>query len=686
MNSLLRWALPALVSSCLVAPGVALAHPHVFVQAKSELVFDDAGYLTAINHKWLFDDLYTAFAIQGLDANGDGKLDQDELSELASVNVQGLEEFGYFTFGDDTKVEMDFVQPHSEWMRMQTEAFDTYWLISEEEKRAIAEDIAAGRDVQVPDTVSMVELNFTLPLKEPLSSENVLTIDVYDPTYYVDYQWAPGTAVTLKNAPGACDVELVHPPELDMAAAAQLAAIGADVRNVPPELRSLTETLVNQVIVTCGDAAAAVAEAPKTATELLDGQEAISSMMSGSPSVSLTELAAEAEAATPTAPSEANVDAAVADGTAPGVNGHGTGLWSQAMGAIAHWQNVFYRELTSYLRQFRSSPEAGLWLMLISFAYGVFHAAGPGHGKAIISSYVVADEQTLKKGIILSFLSSMAQAVTAIVLVGGAGVALSLTSIAMTQTTRWFEVGSYALVFGLGLWMVWTRILRPLIPADVRQALTETSCGCGQFETKDFDYEEYRRSHAKPAQATTATKELELEGAEQSHAAPDHGHTHHHGQGHSHDHKPHSCGHEHHHHDHHHAHHHHDHGDDCCGHSHAADPSELKDVKLNIWSAWSIIVAIGLRPCTGALIVLAFALSQGMIWAGIASTLVMGVGTGITVAVIASLAVLARDTAYRIWGSSSRSGAVVRRSFEVAGSLFVCGIGGALFFASVGWY
>ncbi|OKL44131.1 hypothetical protein A3843_10380 [Pseudovibrio exalbescens] len=654
---------------CVVMPGVALAHPHVFIQAKAELVFNDEGYLTHINHTWLFDDMYTAFAVQGLDADGDGTLSQSELKDLAGVNVQGMEEFGYFTFGDDTRVEMDFVTPRDEWMRMLTTAFDDYWMVSEEDKKAIAEDRAAGRDVQVPENVSMAELNFTLPLKDPLKADRPLTVDVYDPTYYVDFRWAPATAVTLKNPPGQCEVELIHPPELDAQVAAQLATIGADVRQIPIELRSITENLINQVIVTCDEAKAFVAENGGTGSALMDGQDAIAALTAApeAKSTPLNGLGKSTAVATAQTPTDGASSSQAAMDSKTQSQQHGTGLWAQAMGTIAALQNDFYRELTRYLRSFRSSPEAGLWLMVISFLYGVFHAAGPGHGKAIISTYVVADEQTLKKGVVLSFLSSLAQAMTAIVLVGGVGVALSLTSMAITETTRWFEVGSYAMVFALGLWMVWTRVLRPLIPADLREALAETSCGCGQFETKDFDYEAYKSSKAKPVLETAGVAAVaEPVGAMANVAHHSHDHDHDHGHAHS-------------------SHHHHDH-DGCCGHSHAPDPAQLKNVKLDLWSAWSIILAIGLRPCTGALIVLAFALSQGMIWAGIASTLVMGIGTGITVAAIASLAVLARDTAYGIWGRSSRSGVLLHRTVSAVGSLFVCMIGGALFFASVGWY
>lgn len=248
--------------------------------------------------------------------------------------------------------------------------------------------------------------------------------------------------------------------------------------------------------------------------------------------------------------------------------------------------------------------------MGLSFAYGIFHAAGPGHGKAIITSYVVANNETLRKGIYLSFASAFAQAVTAILLVGGLAVVFNLTSIAIQDTARWFEIGSYVLITGLGGWLLWQKALRPL---------------------------------AMNVASRLSGSQLALAGAS---AAGHHGH------GHSHD-GHHHHGHDHHHHDH----HHHEIGADgvctTCGHAHAPTPDMLQG-KITLARAVSIIFAVGLRPCTGALVVLVFALSQGMIAAGIASTLAMAVGTGITVSLLAGMAVGAKELAVRLLAKAVR--------------------------------
>ncbi|KZK79904.1 nickel/cobalt efflux protein RcnA [Pseudovibrio sp. W64] len=585
------------------------AHPHMFVQARAELVFDDDGYLTHIRHKWLFDDLYTAYAVQGLDANQNGFFERNELDELAKINIEGLGEYGYFTFGDDSKAEIDFSEPFDPSMKMIKVAFDDYWLISDEDRAAIAEEIAAGRSQPDTSPVSLVELSFTLPLKEKIKADKPITLDVYDPTYYIDFKWPKADmAVTLKNAPGKCSVELVHPPELDGQIAAQLATIGADQRNVPEELQGYTAALVNQVIVSCDGVATTTASTGNTKfiSEITPGpvesapasaEDAVAALAQGGEPMTLSSVSERETADT-------------AELRGPDMN-----IFQQGMATITRLQNEFYLKLTSALRNFRNNPSAGWLLMLISFAYGVFHAAGPGHGKAVISSYVIADEQTLKKGIALSFASAFAQAVTAIVLVGGAGVLLHLTSTAINATARWFELGSYVLVFLLGLYLVWQRVLKPWFGK-------------------------------KPAS---------------------------------------SCGHSHDHDHDHHQHEHSEHGEVCssCGHAHTPDPKMVQNSAMTLTSIWSIILAVGLRPCTGALIVLAFAFSQGMIWAGVASTLVMALGTGITVSILASLAVLSREVALRIWGADSQAGTVILRGFEVVGALTILLMGTLMLIAGL---
>ena len=101
----------------VLAPAAALAHPHVFVDAKAEIVFDDGGRITAIRNVWRFDDAYSAFASEGLDTDGDGKLTVEELMPLADINIKSLKDFDYFTFLTAGSKAIAFVQPTEYWLQ-----------------------------------------------------------------------------------------------------------------------------------------------------------------------------------------------------------------------------------------------------------------------------------------------------------------------------------------------------------------------------------------------------------------------------------------------------------------------------------------------------------------------------------------------------------------------------------------
>lgn len=302
---------------------------------------------------------------------------------------------------------------------------------------------------------------------------------------------------------------------------------------------------------------------------------------------------------------------------------------------IAAEQSAFYQGLKDALKAIKSDGTAGLWLVGLSFAYGVFHAAGPGHGKAVISSYVLANEQTARRGIALSFASAFAQAVTAVALIGVAAIVLNMTSIAITETTRYFELGSYLMVMAIGAGLIWAKILRPWLPSRRPQTLGAASAA------------------AHPA------------GGHHHHHHHHHGHDHFHSRDHGHHHAP---------------------GEVCssCGHLHAPDPGQLQG-EMSIAKAWSVILAVGLRPCTGALVVLIFALAQGLVWAGVMATFAMALGTGITVAVLAGLAVGAKGLAERVFGGEGRAVARVHYAVEGAGAVFVFLLGATLFIAATGW-
>ena len=94
------------------------------------------------------------------------------------------------------------------------------------------------------------------------------------------------------------------------------------------------------------------------------------------------------------------------------------------------------------------------WLGGVSFLYGIVHAAGPGHGKVVISSYLFANEARIRRGVVIAFIAALAQAVVAVVIIGLMAAILNMTSMAITSTTKTFEAGSFALVAALGLYLL----------------------------------------------------------------------------------------------------------------------------------------------------------------------------------------------------------------------------------------
>ena len=131
------------------------------------------------------------------------------------------------------------------------------------------------------------------------------------------------------------------------------------------------------------------------------------------------------------------------------------------VGGIVGWllakQSEFYREMSSTIRAAKSDGSAVWTLLAISFAYGIFHAAGPGHGKAVISSYLVANQETARRGIVLSFASALMQSLVAVVIVAICAWLLNATAKTMCGAEKAIEIASYALIAAFGARLVWTK-------------------------------------------------------------------------------------------------------------------------------------------------------------------------------------------------------------------------------------
>jgi nickel/cobalt exporter len=297
-------------------------------------------------------------------------------------------------------------------------------------------------------------------------------------------------------------------------------------------------------------------------------------------------------------------------------------------------QAQFYRQFSGLIRSAKADGRAVWSLFGVSFLYGVFHAAGPGHGKAVISSYLVANEETWIRGVVLSLASALLQAAVAVAVVGVAAALLNVSAPTMNGAVNVIESASYALIILVGARLLWV---------------------------KGRSFISGLRATGHPVSEVGAAMTLD----HNNHA---------HGPGlHSHDDHTQQCGDHHHSADHGHD---HSHGEDrsSCGHVHAPEPSELAGA--DGWKrGLTAIVAIGLRPCSGAILVLVFALAQGLFWVGAGSAFVMGLGTFITVATVATATVVARDAAGRLARARPGYGLLAMRGVEVAAAALITAFG-----------
>jgi len=132
------------------------------------------------------------------------------------------------------------------------------------------------------------------------------------------------------------------------------------------------------------------------------------------------------------------------------------------MSWVTEMQQSMQRDLAANVKRLKSGNAIAAVLALagLSFLYGVVHAVGPGHGKAIISSYVVANEETVRRGIVISFLAAAMQAVTAVALVSVLLIALSATGLQLNAWANQLESASYALIALVGLYLLSSQLLR----------------------------------------------------------------------------------------------------------------------------------------------------------------------------------------------------------------------------------
>lgn len=338
-------------------------------------------------------------------------------------------------------------------------------------------------------------------------------------------------------------------------------------------------------------------------------------------------------------------------GTAPG-------LWSRTLAYVRDQQRRLHRELASAIRTLRDEGSAtAAWsLIVLSLLYGVFHAAGPGHGKAIISTYLLTHESAVRRGLALSAAAAFTQGLTAIALVEVLVTLVGWTRRDTQAAAGTMESVSFALIALLGLALaaraLWA-LGRRLRPVRLAAGPLPAAAGGGPIPPHDHAMDRHASGHHGPGHHVSGHQGPgHHEGGD--HGAGRHGPGRHgalHGPG--------------------------------CGHSHGPDPDQLAR-PLSFKSAAAIVLSIGIRPCSGSILVLLFAEVLGLRWAGIAAVLAISLGTAATVGALAVLAVNFRRLASALAGGSAGRLATAAHAVALLGGLLIAWLGASLFLGSLG--
>jgi len=195
----------------------ASAHPHVWVTVKSELVYAPDGSVTGVRHAWTFDDMFSVFATQGIEAKKKGEFTREELAPLAEVNVGSLKEYDFFTYANANGKKVEFNEP------------------------------PAGYYLEYNPKDTVLTLHFVLPLKAPVKAKD-LTLEVYDREFFVDFSFAEKNPVKLVGAPAQCKLSVLNPQQMDAALSQQLSQLGPDQKNSSLTIGS---EFANKIVVKC---------------------------------------------------------------------------------------------------------------------------------------------------------------------------------------------------------------------------------------------------------------------------------------------------------------------------------------------------------------------------------------------------------------------------------------------------
>jgi ABC-type uncharacterized transport system substrate-binding protein len=211
--------LPALAAfaGLVMACSAACAHPHVWVTMTSELVYAADGSLTGVRHAWTFDDMFSVFATQGIEGKKKGEFTREELAPLATVNVDSLKEYDFFTYANANGKPLQFNEPQP------------------------------GYYLEYDPKETVLTLHFTLPLKAPVKAKE-LSVEVYDREYFVDFSFAEKSPAKLVGAPAHCKLAVINPEQMDSDLTTRLSQLAADQRD--PTL-TIGSQFANKIVVKC---------------------------------------------------------------------------------------------------------------------------------------------------------------------------------------------------------------------------------------------------------------------------------------------------------------------------------------------------------------------------------------------------------------------------------------------------
>jgi len=207
-----------IVLACILFAAPACAHPHVWITMKTELVYAPDGSVTAVRHSWAFDEMYSAFAVQGLDKETKGVYTRADLAPLAKVNITSLKDYDYFTFATVDGKMVPFAAPTGD-----------YWLDYKD---------------------ATLTLHFTLPFKEPVKAKDLL-VEIYDPTIYVDLEFAKDKPVTTSGIPAQCKMTFRRPPEMRLVLGKGKPLSETFFNSLTP-VQNWGAQFANKIMVTCG--------------------------------------------------------------------------------------------------------------------------------------------------------------------------------------------------------------------------------------------------------------------------------------------------------------------------------------------------------------------------------------------------------------------------------------------------